>query len=59
MKDLHDYRVDFTTSKGNGGYIVISAKSNNDARKRAWEQIILGPGEQIVTLSINGPCKFQ
>lgn len=47
-----DYRVDYTTSRGNGGYIVVTAKNKATARVKAREQVILARGETIKTLRV-------
>lgn len=49
---VHDFRVDYTTSNGNGGYIVVMAHNKTEARRKAKEQVILNIGETIRTMTI-------
>lgn len=49
---MMDYRVDYTTSRGNGGYIVVTAKNKAAARTKAKDQIVLSNGESIKTMVI-------
>ena len=47
-----DFKVEYSTNRGNGGYVVISAPSKAGAKSKARSQIILNPGEKITSLSV-------
>jgi hypothetical protein len=49
---MMDFRVDYTTSRGNGGYIVVTAASKIQARAKARDQIILNAGETIKLMTV-------
>lgn len=54
-----DYRIDYTTSFGNGGYFVVSTPDKTRARQVARQQVVLNRGEKIRSLRVgNGTFYF-
>lgn len=47
-----DFRVDYTTSCGFDGYIVVTAKNKASARTKAREQVVLNFGDIIKTMKV-------
>jgi len=55
---MRAYRVDYTTSRGDGGYIVVMAKSAARAKTKAREQVIAQPSTRVIVTRVSdmGPA---